>query len=182
LNEYGRFVETNIRKELEMMRVHVVALTHLTKLFVKDMVQRRRGYILNLGSTGSYAPFPMDAVYSATKAYVLNFSLAIRSELKGTGVSVTALTPGSTITLFAEKANMENTRLFSSHLMRPEQVAKTAIRAMYKRKSKVTPGLYNKLLVLTMKLTPYAILDKISPSFFKTKADNKTKTLQPNQK
>ena len=119
-----------------------------------------------LGSIGSYAPFPLNAVYAASKAYVLNYSLALRSELKCKNINVTTLTPGATKTLFAEKANIDNTILFSNFVKSTEKVADRAIKGMFRKRATVTPGLYNKLLVLSMKIVPYAILQKISPLFF----------------
>ena len=95
-----------------MIQVHIKALTALTKSFLPGMIKRGYGRILNIGSTGSYMPCPYDAVYAATKAYVLSFSNGLYQELKGTGVTVTCLCPGATQTLFAEKANINNTLLF----------------------------------------------------------------------
>jgi short-subunit dehydrogenase len=111
-NEAGCFTNTNLAKELDMIQIHIKALTALTKLFLPGMIARRHGRILNVGSTGSYMPCPNDAVYAATKAYVLSFSNGLYQELKGTGVTVTCLCPGATQTLFAEKANINNTLLF----------------------------------------------------------------------
>ncbi len=91
---YGLFTETDLQAELEMMQVNMVALTHLTKLFLPGMVQRRQGKILNIASTAAFQPGPLMAVYYATKAYVLSFSEAIANELIGTGVTVTVLCPG----------------------------------------------------------------------------------------
>ena len=92
----GPFVETDLAKELEMIQVNVVALTHLTKLLLPPMVARRRGRVLNVASTAAFQPGPLMAVYYATKAYVLSFSEAIADELRDSGVTVTALCPGPT--------------------------------------------------------------------------------------
>lgn len=168
-NECGEFQKTHIEKEVEMIQLHAVVITQLTKLFLPNMIKDGCGHILNLGSIGSYAPFPLNAVYAASKAYVLNYSLALRSELKCKNINVTTLTPGATKTLFAEKANIDNTILFSNFVMSPEKVADRAIKGMFRKRATVTPGLYNKLLVLSMKIVPYAILQKISPLFFEKK-------------
>lgn len=166
-NECGEFINTDIEKEIEMLQIHAIVLTQLTKFFLPNMIKNKFGYILNVGSTGSYAPFPINAVYAASKAYVLNFSLALRTELKRKNVYVTTLTPGATKTLFAEKAGINNTILFSCFVMYPEKVADEAIRGLFKNKAIVIPGLYNKLLVISMKIVPYSILQKISPLFYK---------------
>ena len=89
-----------------MIQVNLTSLTHLTRLFLPEMVKRGTGNVLNIGSTGSFAPGPFNAVYCATKAYVLSFSEAIAEELRGTGVKVTVLCPGATETEFARRAGM----------------------------------------------------------------------------
>src|SRR5205823_8206610 len=90
------------------------ALTHLTRLALPAMVERRRGAILNVASTAAFQPGPLMAVYYATKAYVLSFSEAIAEELRDSGVTVTALCPGPTATGFASAAQMTNSRLFAA--------------------------------------------------------------------
>ncbi len=161
-NEAGNFLNTNLSKELEMVQVHIKALTELTKLFLPGMIERGYGRILNMGSTGSYMPCPCDAVYAATKAYVLSFSNGLYQELKGSGVSVTCLCPGATQTRFAEKANINNTLLFKIGVMKPEVVAKIGYKSMLRGKRTVTAGLYNKLLVLLAKLLPVSIINPIA--------------------
>lgn len=108
-NEFGNFLSTNIEKEVGMINLHIIFITKMMKLFIPNMIKNKNGYILNIGSTGSYISTPNDAVYSAIKAYILSLSKAINSELIGTGVSVTTLCPGSTNTEFAEKANIIDT-------------------------------------------------------------------------
>ncbi|MEC4676442.1 MAG: SDR family oxidoreductase [Nitrospirota bacterium] len=166
-NESGPFYETSLEKELHMLQVHIASLTHLTKLFLPAMIKNKYGKILNLGSTGSFAPCPLDAVYCASKAYVLSFSSAIRAELAGSGVTVSTLCPGATKTEFAKKANMENTLLFSRFVMEPQEVATIAYREFMRNKKVIIPGLYNRLLVLSIPFTPGKILEKISAALIK---------------
>ncbi|GHU61768.1 short-chain dehydrogenase [Clostridia bacterium] len=166
-NECGAFSKTQLEKEIDMIKVHDIATTRLTKLFLPNMMKSKWGHILNLGSIGSYAPFPLNAVYAASKAYILNYSLALRSELKSKNINVTTLTPGATKTEFAEKAGINHTLLFSNFVLSSDKVASKAVKGMLKKKAVITPGIYNKLLVLSMKITPYAILQKISPIFYK---------------
>ncbi|MDH5543776.1 MAG: SDR family oxidoreductase [Nitrospinota bacterium] len=162
-NESGKFHETMLDNELRMVQVHIMALTGLTKLFLPGMIKNNYGKILNLGSTGSFTPCPMDAVYCATKAYVLSFSSALRAELSGTGVTVSTLCPGATRTEFAKKANMENTLLFKILVMEPQIVAKIAYNQFMKKNRKVIiPGFYNRLLVLSIPFTPNKILEILS--------------------
>src|SRR5207253_1355834 len=96
--QFGLFVESDIRRLLEIIQLNVASLTSLTHLFLKDMVAANRGKILNLASIASKLPGPWQAVYHGTKAYVLSFTEALVSELKDTEVTVTALQPGATDT------------------------------------------------------------------------------------
>jgi len=100
---YGLFHETSLTAELEMLQVNLVCLTHLTKLFIKNMVKQGEGKILNVASAAAFQPGPLMAVYFATKAYILSFSEAIANELEGTGVTVTVLCPGSTESAFLKE-------------------------------------------------------------------------------
>lgn len=157
-NEYGAFHETNWENELRMMQVHMVSLTRLTKLFLPEMISRKNGKILNVGSTGSFGPGPLNAVYCATKAYVLSFSEAISEELRGTGVTVTTLCPGATDTEFARRANMTDVKLFQGNLMRPEHVAEIGHQAMMGGKRTVVAGSTNKLTVFALRLLPRTLV------------------------
>lgn len=151
----GPFVETDGRAELEMIQVNCAAVTQLTKLLLPGMVARKRGRILNVASTAAFQPGPLMAIYYATKAYVLSFSEAIADELRDTGVTVTALCPGPTLTGFAEAAQMTSTRLFN--LTRPASsadVARIGYKAMMGGQRVVVPGLKNKLLVQSVRISP----------------------------
>jgi short-subunit dehydrogenase len=158
----GPFVEMDLRKELEMIQVNVAALTHLTRLFLPPMLARKSGHILNLASTAAFLPGPLMAVYYATKAYVLSFSEAIADELRGTGVTVTALCPGPTATGFAEAAGMESSRLFK--LVKPmssEAVARYGVRAMQDGKRVAIPGIANKLSTQSIRVSPRRLVTTI---------------------
>ena len=111
---YGMFCDTDGLKEHELLHVNIVALTELTKLLLKPMLERGSGKILNVGSTAGFVPGPGMAVYYASKAYVLSFSEALANELEGTGVSVTVLCPGPTGTEFQDRAGMGDNRLFTT--------------------------------------------------------------------
>ena len=107
----GAFHETDLDMQLSMLRLNIEVLTELTHRFLPPMIARGRGQILNVASTAALQPGPFMAVYYATKAYVLSFSEAITEELRGTGVTVTALCPGPTRTEFQARANMGSSRL-----------------------------------------------------------------------
>jgi uncharacterized protein len=141
------FSETNLQQELEMIQVNVISLIHLTKLFLKRMLNNKSGWILNVGSTGSFVPGSLVAVYGGTKSLVLSFSEALASELKGTGVSVTCLCPGFTYTGFQERVlgkapTLRQQRLF----MDAAKVARTGYRALGKGRGMVLPGPINSFL------------------------------------
>lgn len=161
-NEYGHFLKTDMQKETEMINLHAIFTTEMMKLLIPDMVEYRYGRILNLGSTGSYMPCPYDAVYAATKAYILSVSKGVNAELKGSGVSITTLCPGSTNTEFAYKARMENTKLFKNFVMNPETVANIGYKALMNGKTSVISGVYNNLLVLFSKFTPSVIQNALT--------------------
>ncbi len=168
-NEAGRFSDTNMNKESEMIQLHAVYTTEMMKLFLPDMVANGYGRILNVGSTGSYIPCPYDAVYAATKAYILHVSKGINAELKWTGVSVTVLCPGSTKTEFAAKAGIEDTLLFKLFVMDAKKVAEIGYKAMQKGKSSVIAGIYNKLMVFSSKILPAAITNTLTMKMLKSR-------------
>lgn len=158
-NETGKFIEIDIDKEKRMIQLHIMFITEFTKLILTDMVKQKHGRILFVGSIGSYIPCAYDAVYAATKAYILFFSKALRAELKGTGVTATIICPGSTQTNFAIKAGIEETLLFKLFVMKPKKVANAGYKSMMRGKSKNIPGIYNKLLIFSSKILPSAIVD-----------------------
>ena len=158
----GKFIETDLRTELDVIQVNVAALTHLTKLFVRPMVERGRGRILNVASTAAFQPGPLMAVYYATKAYVLSFSEAIAEELHGTGVTVTALCPGPTATGFQKVADLGTEALLK--VMKPVssmEVARAGYRALMRGQRLVIPGLKNKLGVHSLRVTPRFVVTKV---------------------
>ena len=125
-NEFGLFSQTDISKEIKMIDLHIRFITQLTKHILSIMEKNNYGHILNIGSTGSFIPSPSDAVYSATKAYIMSFSNALYGEYRNTGIKITLLCPGATETEFARKANIEQTLLFKYAVMKPDKVIKIA--------------------------------------------------------
>lgn len=159
---YGLFTETELQPELNMMQLNMVTLTHLTKLFLPEMLARQAGKILNVASTAAFQPGPLMAVYYATKAYVLSFSEAVANELQGTGVSVSALCPGPTASGFQARANMENSKLVKNkQIMDAKQVASIGYRGLMNNQAVVIPGWQNKLLTLVVRFTPRNLVTRI---------------------
>src|SRR6476646_7769586 len=161
---YGAFAESDPRTSLDMVEVNIAALTALTRLALPGMVQRKRGRIMNVASTAGFQPGPLMAVYYATKAYVIMFSEAIANELKGSGVSVTCFCPGATATNFAERANMEESRLFKLGAMKSKDVALAGYKGMMAGKGLVIPGVLNKTLAMSVRLSPRKLVTAISRS------------------
>lgn len=164
INVYGNFSETSLKREIDMIQLNLLTVTSLTKLLLPHMLERGYGKILNIGSTGSFVPGPLNAVYCATKAYVLSFSEAIAEELNGTGVTCTVLCPGATKTEFAKRAGMENVRLFKmpGAVMKASEVARIGYKALIKGKRRITSGFSNKILVLSTSFTPRIITAKLT--------------------
>jgi len=161
----GKFAETDLAVELGMMQVNMIALVALTKLFLPDMLARKSGKIMNVASTAAFQPGPLMAVYYASKAFVLSFTEAIANELKGTGVTVTALCPGPTASEFQQRAQIQNTRLVKNKLlgiMSSEQVAKIGYQGFLRGKRIIIPGLLNKIGVHGTRLTPRTITAQVA--------------------
>jgi len=158
----GAFVETDLKRELEMIAVNVVALTHLTKLLLPPMVARKHGYVLNVASTASFQPGPLMAVYYATKAYVLSLSEALSEELRNSGVTVTALCPGPTETGFAAAAEAGVTRLFTMRKpMASADVARKGYEAMKRGKRVVITGFMNRVMAESVRISPRRVVTTI---------------------
>ena len=159
---YGPFAETDLLTERDMLQVNVVAVTHLTKLFLRDMLARGHGKVLNVASTAAFQPGPLMAVYFAAKAYVLSLSEALANEVQGTGVTVTALCPGPTPTGFQRRARMEDTRLMHSPLVTDvATVARVGYRALMAGKTVAIPGWTNRALIFAVRLTPRGLVTRI---------------------
>jgi len=112
-NQFAPFVESDERRMLDLLALNVRSLTHLTRLVLPGMVERRWGRVVNLSSNAAFQPGPLMAVYYASKAYVLSLSIALAEELRGTGVTVTALCPGPTASGFQAAASMEDSKLLA---------------------------------------------------------------------
>ena len=159
----GAFADVPYAESAGQIDLNITALTHLTKLFLAPMLERKSGRVLNVASTAGFQPGPLMAVYYATKAYVISFSEAIANELQGTGVTVTCLCPGATDTEFQSRAGTEQTALFRR--MRPMDsatVARDGYRALMKGKPLVISGLRNRLLMESLRLSPRRLATAVS--------------------
>ena len=156
---YGEFKDTDFIKELSMINVNIVALSFITKIVLRKMLVRGKGKILNIASTAAFKPGPLMAVYYATKAYVLSFSQAVASEIKGTNVSLTVLCPGPVNTKFLkESSDAELQYIDYGKMSDPAEIAIAGLKALEKNKLVTVPGFRNKLIALAVKFIPSKIL------------------------
>ena len=156
----GPFHESDPVRVSEQLNVNVVALTELTRAVLPGMVARGRGRVLLVASTAAFQPGPSLAVYSATKAFVLSFGEAISYELRATGVTVTTLCPGPTLTGFTDVAKTGSSALFDSpvaSVMSSAAVAREGYRALAAGKRVHVAGLMNKLVAASGRFSPHAI-------------------------
>lgn len=163
LGVHGFFWKTPFEQERETILVNVLALTELTKLCVAGMVERRRGRILNLASTAAFQPGPLMAVYYATKAYVLSFTEGLAEELRGTGVTATALCPGPVLTGFQEKAGLADVPLLRGPIVLDvAKVARAGWRGAMRGKRVVVPGVANRVLAAGARFSPRRLSTRIA--------------------
>jgi uncharacterized protein len=160
LGDSARFDQADPERISSMLQVNVVALTELTRLVLPKMVARRRGRIMLVASIAAFQPGPRMAVYYATKAYVLSFGRAIAYELRRSGVTVTTLCPGATETEFAHVANLDGAALFDGPvpIMSAADVARQGYRAMKAGRPVLVTGFLNRLVALSTRFTPTALL------------------------
>jgi short-subunit dehydrogenase len=146
--QYGEFIETDIYRELDIIQLNIVSVVVLTKQFLKDMVARGEGRILNLASIAGKLPGPLQAVYHGTKAFIHSFTEAIREEVKDKGVVITSLLPGATDTDFFNKAEMQDSKMVQEGtLADPAKVARDGYDALMSNDDMVISGMKNKMQV-----------------------------------
>lgn len=158
----GAFLDIPLDRQLEMIRLNVMALIELTGRLAPAMRSRGRGGVLNVGSLAGFQPGPHMAIYYATKAMVLSFSEALHTELKGTGVHVSCLCPGPTETEFTEVAGMRGSRLFKAGTMTAEAVARAGLRGLRRNQAVVIPGVRQKIVPQLERLMPRAMVRWLS--------------------
>ncbi len=162
VGDHGRFEESDWARVAAMLEINVLALTRLTHALLPAFVRAGRGTIVNVSSIASYLPLPGMAVYAATKAYVTSFSEALRAELRGTGVSVTALCPGPVDTEFSGIAERPGSRdsmpAPAAFKVSAAQVAREGLRAAARDQARVLPGLLVRSVMTLTSLVPYAVI------------------------
>jgi short-subunit dehydrogenase len=153
------FARSPRERMVEMVRVNVEAVVDLTSRFLGPMVERGRGSVINIASIGAFQPLPGSAVYGASKGFVLSFSEAIRTELRGSGVSVTAVCPGPVRTEFTEAAGIPGVedRTPGIAWMSAQDIARNAIDGAADDKRVVVPGMLNRASALAGQHSPRAV-------------------------
>lgn len=159
--EHGNFLEYHLDRDIDMIQLNITSLVCLTKLFLRDMVMRNAGRILQVSSILAKYPTPLMTVYAATKAFVLNFTEGLLQELKDTQVVLTALLPGPSDTDFFHKAGAEDSTVYrEDSLSDPAQVARDGYEALMRGDSRVVSGLKNKAYDVISNILPDAALGK----------------------
>ena len=156
----GAFLQTDWNNEAEMMQVNIVALTHLSKLFLPQ-IRAREGKLLNVASVAAFAAGPYMAIYYASKAFVLHFTEAVAEELSGTGTTVTCLCPGPVITNFQQRAHVGEGHAKSPFLVDVREVARAGYEGMKQGKRLVIPGWKNRLVKEGLRLSPRSLVSKV---------------------
>jgi uncharacterized protein len=168
--QHGNFVEYDIARDIDMIQLNITAVVSLTKFFLKDMLARNEGKILQVASLSGKYPTPLMTVYAATKAFIISFTEGLNAELKDTNVTVTALLPGASDTDFFHKAEAEDSVTYKEQkLSDPSDVAKAGYEALLNGERRVVAGLKNKLYAAISSVMPDPALaasmkNQMSPS------------------
>ncbi|MFC0515556.1 SDR family NAD(P)-dependent oxidoreductase [Mucilaginibacter angelicae] len=165
---WGDFDILDITAQTAMMQVNMNALVELSYHFIPLLKQQNQAYILNTASTAAYQAVPTLAIYSATKAFVLSFSRALRYELKDTPIAVSCLCPGPTDTGFAHSAGMDAlAELAAKFNMAADDVARIGLNGMLNKKAEIVPGFLNKLSAAAARHSPKAFIERVTAGLYK---------------
>jgi uncharacterized protein len=165
---WGKFNSLSLDEQINMLRLNNEIIIRNSYLFIDLLKKQERSYILNVASTTAYQAVSTMAVYGASKIFVLNFSRALRHELKGTGISVSCLSPGTTSTEFMDRAGQQALKKKADKVaMKPESVARIAVRGMFKGKAEIIPGFINWFSVKVIPFMPKGLVEKIAASLYK---------------
>jgi uncharacterized protein len=164
----GSFEKYSTQEYADMLKVNMITLTKLTRLFLPGLLKQHAGYILNIGSTASYQAVPLLSAYAASKAYVLSFSRGLYQELKKTNVSVTCVCPGPTDTNFLNRANIgvKGQKAAERFNMSPQTVAHIAVESLFRRKPEVITGAVNKLSAFFAWLLPKTVVEGVAKKLY----------------
>lgn len=176
VGQHGYFVEVDWNKYLEIIHLNIIALTKLTHLYAKDMVNRNDGRILQLGSIAGFQPGPLMAVYHASKAFVVSLSEAMATEFEDmdSDVTITCVCPGPTETAFFVKADMLDTNVYQNKektMMQPDEVAEGAYKALMDGERIYIPGAMNKVTTFIRRAIPKSMQARMQQKYYETSED-----------
>lgn len=166
---WGNFSDLKISEQMEMCRLNMDTVVQLCHALIPMLSEEKQAHILNISSTAAYQAVPTLAIYSATKAFVLSFTRALRFELKNTSVSVSCLSPGPVDTGFAHRAGMDAfSKMAEKFNMKPDEVAEIAIKGMLAKKSEIIPGFTNIISVYANRILAKSFIEKMAAGIYKT--------------
>lgn len=168
MGQYGEFAQVELEEHLKVMHLNMDSMVRMAHEFLNVTDASQKRYLLNTSSTGAYQPVPYMGIYSASKAFMLSFSYALRYELLRKNVNVTALCPGGTETEFFTPAKMERViEKNASFMMKADVVARLGLAGLLTNTASVIPGFINKLSSLSVRFAPTTIVTASAASFFK---------------
>jgi uncharacterized protein len=164
----GNFEKYSAEEHADMLKVNIITLTKLTRLFLPSFLKQTAAYILNIGSSASYQAVPYLSAYAASKAYVLNFSRGLFQELKNTTVSVTCVCPGPTDTNFVNRANVgtKGQKAAERLNMSPQKVARMAVNSLFRHKPELITGGLNKLSAFFAWMLPKSVVEGVAKKLY----------------
>ena len=156
---HGEVLNVDMKRINTILQLHMNTPVLLCRFFGTHMVENKKGYILNISSISASMPYPTISLYGPTKSFLRGFTRALRSEMKGSGVSVSCLIPGATATALYDKDQLNLPLLTRLGIMkRPEVVARAGVLALFRGRAERVPGILNKLILLFIPLVPHALI------------------------
>lgn len=166
---WGRFDELSLDSLTSLMKINMALPVNLSYRLLPELKKSKQAYILNISSTTAYQAIPRLAIYAACKTFIIQFSRALRYELKSTNVSVTCVSPGTTDTNFMDAAGMHSEAIRKKAdkvKMKASTVAKFAVDAMFSKKNEAIPGWLNKISVALIPFLPKSVSEKIAAGIY----------------
>jgi len=167
----GLFLDSNMKNYKEMLNVNIYSLMDLSHLFLKDMVIKKRGGIINVSSLASYQPMPYFAVYAATKSFVTSFTLALHEEYRDQGINILGVCPGYTKTNFNKRAQISS-KSIPGYIMTSEDVVEQSLKAFSKGKYIVINGKINKFAKFITSMLPTRFAMRMAKNIIKKGIEN----------
>ena len=168
----GKFLDNSMENYNEMINLNICSLTHLTHLFMKDMLENKSGGIINISSLASFQPIPFFSIYAATKAFVTSFTLSLYEEYRERNIKILGVCPGYTKTNFNKRAQMNSVPV-AGYLMSSQEVVDQSLKAYKKGRFLIINGKVNRFAKLFTSLLPKKWSLKMASSIIKKGMSNK---------